>query len=99
MTDSRQHAESTTLQPCPTAAAVGNTIYVLVACPRYAVASCLGRSLSFVTPPYHTFLLHIGTFKNSNNLETNQPILIHLLPSTEAVLTSTFFVFFCEDRR
>ena len=30
MTDSRQHAESTTLQPCRTAAAVGNTIYVRV---------------------------------------------------------------------
>ena len=27
MTDSRQHAESTTLQPGRTAAAVGNTIY------------------------------------------------------------------------
>ena len=38
-------------------AAVGNTIYVRVACPRYAVASCLCRSLPFVTPPYHTFLL------------------------------------------
>ena len=51
MTDSRQHAESTTLQPCRTAAAVGNTMYVRVAGSRHAAASCLCRSLSFVTPP------------------------------------------------
>ena len=54
MTDSRQHAESTTLQPCRTAAAVGNTVYVRVACPRYPAASYLCRRLSFVTPPHHT---------------------------------------------
>ena len=64
------YQESTTLQLCSTAAAVGNTIYVRVACPRYAAASCLCRSLSFVTPPHHTFLLYIGT----------QPILIHIRP-------------------
>ena len=47
MTDSRQHAESTTLQPCRTTAAVGDTIYVRLARPRYAAASCLlCRSLS-----------------------------------------------------
>ena len=57
MTNSRQHAESTTLQPCRTAAAVGNTSYVRVACSSYAAASCFCQSLSFVTPPYHTFLL------------------------------------------
>ena len=45
--------ESTTLQPCRTAAAVGNTNYVCVACPRYAAASCLCQSMLFVTPPYH----------------------------------------------
>ena len=67
MTDSRQHADSTTLQPCRTASAVGNTIYVRVACPRYAAASCSRLSLTFVTPTYyHTFLLYIGTFKNRN---------------------------------
>ena len=69
MTDSRQHAESTTLQPCRTAAAVSNTIFVRVACPRYAAACCLCRSLSFFTPPHGTFLLYIGTFKSSNNLD------------------------------
>ena len=69
MTDSRQHAENTTLQPCRTAAAVGNTIYVRVACPGYAAASGLCRSLSFVTLPHHTFLLYIGSFKSSNNLD------------------------------
>ena len=43
MTDSRQHAESTTLQPCRTAAAVGDTIYVRLACPRYGAAiACVG---------------------------------------------------------
>ena len=93
MTDSRQHAESTTLQPCRTAAAVGNTIYVRVACPRYAAASCLCRSLSFVTPPYHTFVLYIGTFKNSNSLDTNQPILIHLRPQRQ-FFNEYFFCFF-----
>ena len=41
MTDSRQHAESTTLQPCPTAAAVGNTVYVRVA---WRVLAMLRRS-------------------------------------------------------
>ena len=46
MTDSRQHVESTTLQPCCTASAVGDAIYVRLACPRYAAASCLCRSLS-----------------------------------------------------
>ena len=46
MTDSRQHVESTTLQPCCTAATVGATIYVRLACPRYAAASCLCQSLS-----------------------------------------------------
>ena len=46
MTDSRQHVESTTLQPCCTAAAVRVTIYVRLACPRYAAASCL-----FVSEP------------------------------------------------
>ena len=52
MTDSRQHAESTTLQPCNTAAAVGNTMHVRVACPRYAAAiACVGaRHWS----PHHT---------------------------------------------
>ena len=58
MTDSRQHSESTMLQPCRTAAAVGDTMYVrIMACPRYAAGSCLCRSRSFVTPPYHIFLL------------------------------------------
>ena len=75
MTDSIQHADSTR--------AVSNTIYVCVACPRYAPASFLCRSLSFVTLPYHTFLLYIRTFKSSNTvpgiLDTNQPILTHLI--------------------
>ena len=59
MTDSREHAESTTLQPCRTAVAVavGNAMYVRMVCARYAMASCLCRSLSFVTLPYHMFLL------------------------------------------
>ena len=97
MTDSRQHAESTTLQPCRTAAAVGNTIYVRVACPRYAAASCLCRSLSFVTPPHHTFLLYIGTFKKStrsNSLDTNQPILVHLCPQRQFFNQDFFSCFF-----
>ena len=97
MTDGRQHAESRTLQPCRTAAAVGNTIYVRVACPRYAAASCLCRSLSFVTPPLHTFLLYIGTFKNSNtapgNLYTNQPILINIITLISVAVGRLTFVF------
>ena len=42
MTDSRQHAESPMLQPCRTAAAVGDTIYVRLAYPRYL---CCGELL------------------------------------------------------
>ena len=96
MTDSRQHAESTTLQPYGTAAAVGNTNYVRVACPRYAAASCFCRSLSFVTPPYHTFLLYIRTSKNStrsNNLDgpTNPSLHIHV--HRGSFLTEYFFCF------
>ena len=98
MTDSKQHAESTTLQPCRTTAAVGSTIYVRVACPRHAAASCLCRSLPFVTPPYHTFLLYIGTLKNSDNLDTNQPILIHLRPQRQ-LFNEYFFCVFLQDRR
>ena len=41
MTGTRQHEDSTTLRvlPCRTAAAVGYTMYVRVASPRYAEAS------------------------------------------------------------
>ena len=46
ITESRQHVESTTLQPCCTAAAKYDTIYVRLASPRYAAASWLCRSLS-----------------------------------------------------
>ena len=104
MTDSGQHAESTTLQPCRTAAAVGNTIYVRVACPRYSAVSFLCRSLSFVTPPYHTFLLCCRSgcacppmrkhrdLCNSNTLDTNQPILTHLRPQRQ-FFNEYFFCF------
>ena len=74
MTDSRQHAERTTLQPCRTAAAVGNIIYVRVACPRCAAASCLCRSLSFVTPPCHTFLPCFRWVRVSIDAETQGPL-------------------------
>ena len=51
------YQEGTTLQPCRTAAAVGNTFYVRVACLCYAAASWLCRKPPyFVTGPYHTFL-------------------------------------------
>ena len=53
MTDRKQHVESTTLQPCCTAAAVRDTIYVRLACPRYAAASCLCRACHDL-PPHHT---------------------------------------------
>ena len=108
MTDSRQHAESTTVQPCRTAAAVGNTIYVRMACPRYAAANCLCRSLSFVTPPYHTFLLccrcgcacpsmrkHSDLY-NNRSLDTNPSFYIYV--HRGSFLTSNFSVF-CEGRR
>ena len=60
MTDRRQHAESTTL--CTTlphsSSSCQNHMYVrIMACPRYAAASCLRRSLPFVTPPYRIFML------------------------------------------
>ena len=45
------------MKPCRPGAAVGNTRYVHVARPRYAPASCLYRSLSFMNPPYRTCLL------------------------------------------
>ena len=90
MTDSRQHAESTTLQPCRTPAAVGNTIHVRVACPRYAAASCSCRSLSFVTPPHHTFLFYIGTFKSSNNLDRPTSPSLHIYVHRGSFLTSIF---------
>ena len=93
MTDSRQHAESTTLQPCRTAAGVGNTIYVRVACPRYAAASCLCRSLSFVTPTHHTFLLYIGTFKSSNNLDRPTNPSLHMYVHGGSFSTSIFQFF------
>ena len=58
MTGTRQHEDGTMLrvQPCRTAAAVGYTIYVRAASPRYAAASCFCQSLSSVTPPYRIFL-------------------------------------------
>ena len=102
MTDIIPHADSTTLPPCRTAAAVGNTIHVRVACPRYAAASCLCRSLSFVTPPYHTFLLYIGTFKGSNNLDrpTNPSLyILYIYVHRGSFLSSIFSVLFCEDRQ
>ena len=66
--------ESTTLQLCRTAAAVGNSIYVRVACPRYAAASCLCQSLSYVTPPDHTFLLGCRWVRVSIDAETKGPL-------------------------
>ena len=59
MTGTRQYEDNTTLhvQPCRTAAVVGYIMYVRVASPRYAGASCFYRSLSSVTPPYRIFLL------------------------------------------
>ena len=92
MTDSRQHAESTTLQPCRTAAVVGDTIYVRSACPRYAAASCLCRSLSSLAPHHTTRFCcaaslgarvhrcgNIGTFLcNSNNLDTIPSVYIYV---------------------
>ena len=104
MTDSRQHAESITLQPCRIAAAVGNIIYVRVACPRYASASCLCRNLSFVTPPYHTCFCCAAAgcacpsmrkhrdLCNSNNLDTNPSLYIYV--HREAVFNEYFFCSF-----
>ena len=92
MTDSR-HMESTTLKPCRTAAAVGNTICVRVACPRYAAASCLCRSLSFVTPPHHTFLLYIGTFKSSDYLDRTTNPSLHIYVHTGSFFMSIFLFF------
>ena len=93
MTDSRQHAESTTLQPRRTAAAVGNTIYVRVPCPRYAAASCLYRSLSFVTSPHHTFLLYTGTLIISNNLDRpiNPALHIYVHRGSFSMIIFLFF--------
>ena len=68
--DIEPYQESTTLQLCRTAAAVGDTLYVRVAFPRYAAASCLCQSLSFVTPPYHTFLLCCRWVRVSIDAET-----------------------------
>ena len=100
----QQTVESTTLQPCCTAAAVGDTIYVRLACPCYAEASCLCRSLSqFVTPPYRTFLLCCRSgcacpsmrkhrdLCNSNNLDTNPSLYIHVHRGSS--LTSIVSVF------
>ena len=58
MTGTRQDGDSTTLrvQPCRTAV-VGYIMYVRVAGPSYAAASCFCRSLSSFTPPYRKFLL------------------------------------------
>ena len=96
-TDSRQYAESTTLQPCRTEAAVGNTIYVRVACPRCAAASYLCRSLSFVTPPHHTFLLYIGTFKSSKHFHldrpTNPSLHVYKVRPQKQFFNEFFFVF------
>ena len=107
MTDSRQHAESTTLQPCRTAAAVGGTIHVRLACPRYASTSCLCRSLLyFFTPPYHAFLLCCrsgcacpsmrkhGDLCKSNNLDTNPSLYIYVRKGS--ALTSIFSVVFAK---
>ena len=91
MADSRQHVASRTLQPCYTAAAVGDTIYVRLACPRYAAASCLCRSLcQNLSPPYRTFLLCCRSgcacpsmrkhrdLCNSNNLHANPSLYIYV---------------------
>ena len=47
------------INPCRTAAELAAPcMHVrIMACPRYVTASCLCRSLSFVTPPYRKFLL------------------------------------------
>ena len=90
------YQESTTLQPCRTAAAVGNTIYVRVACPRYAAASCLCRSLSFVIPPHHTFLLYIRTFKSSNYLDRPTNPSLHIYVYRGSFLKSIFSVYFAK---
>ena len=62
MTGTRQHEDSTTLrvQPCRTAAVVGYIMYVRVASPRYAEASC--------------FRLHEGTALNRTTIKTIQRI-------------------------
>ena len=105
MSDSRQHAESTTLQPCRTAAAVGNTIFVRVAWPRYAAAIVSEPVISHPTIAHVSAVLllwvrvsidecgNIGTFKNSNNLQTNQPILKQLRPQKQ-FFNEYFFSFF-----
>ena len=130
------YQESTTLQLCRTAAAVGNTIYVRshmtqtadtmrraqrynpavqqqryrqhhyvrVACPRYAAASYLCRSLSScITLPYHTFLLccrsgcacpSMREHRNlcsSIDLDTNPSL--HIYVHTGSFLRSFFPIF------
>ena len=61
MTGTRKHEDSTTLrvQPCRTAV-VGYIMYVRVASPRYAEASC--------------FRLHEGTILNRTTIKTIQRI-------------------------
>ena len=60
MTGTRQRENSTTLriQPCRTAAVVGYIMYVRVASPRYAEASC--------------FRLHEGTILDRATIKTIQ---------------------------
>ena len=60
MTGTRPREDSTTLrvQPCRTAAAVGYIMYVRVASPRYAEASC--------------FRLHEGTILDRTTIKTIQ---------------------------
>ena len=87
----RQHMESTAIQPCCTAAAVGDTIFVRLACLRNAAASCLCRRLEkLFTPPYQTFLrccrsgCACPSMRNhrdlckSNRLDTNPSLCIYV---------------------
>ena len=62
MTGTRQHEDSTTLrvQLCRTTAIVGYIMYVRLASPRYAEASC--------------FRLHEGTILNRTTIKTIQRI-------------------------
>ena len=70
MTATRQHEDGTTLrvQPCRTAAVVGYIVYVRVASPRYAEASC--------------FRLHEGSILNRATIKTIQRIFLEFKKQT-----------------
>ena len=105
MTDSRQHAESTNATTLPhrrqhhlCARGVSSLCCGELLVSKPVICPSTIPHVSSVLPLWVRVSIdrcgNIGNFKNSNNLDTNQPILAHSRPQREALFNESLFFFF-----